>query len=105
MYASGDDRRLNAPRGYSCGAGYYSGFRRLIMRGGATSFICLAYFAVGGCAETQTAGIEIRAIPDASAKLRPGAALLADARAQLALNNGGLAIAGFREALREQPDS
>ena len=30
------------------------------MRGGATSFICLAYFAVGGCAETQTAGIEIR---------------------------------------------
>jgi len=75
------------------------------MRGGATSFICLAYFAIGGCAETQTAGIEVRAIPDASAKLRPGSTLLADARAQLALNNVGLAIEGFRKALREQPDS
>ena len=36
---------------------------------------------------------------------RPRARLLADAAAQLALGNVGLALEGFRKALREQPDS
>ena len=74
------------------------------MRGGVSSFVCLAYLAAGGCAATQTADVKIRPIPDASAKLRPGSTL-ADANAQLALNNVGLAIEGFRKALRENPNS
>jgi len=76
------------------------------MRGGVSSWICLASLAAGGCATTtQTADVKIRAIPDAAAKLRPGSGLLADAAGQLALGNVGLALEGFRKALREQPNS
>jgi len=76
------------------------------MRGGVSSLVCLAALATGGCTTvTQTAEIKIRPIPDASAKLRPGSGLLADAAAQLALGNVGLALEGFRKVLREQPDS
>jgi len=75
------------------------------MRRGVSSWICLASLAAGGCASTQTAELKIRAIPNAAAKLRPGSALLADAAGQLAIGNVGLAIEGFRKALREQPNS
>jgi tetratricopeptide (TPR) repeat protein len=49
--------------------------------------------------------VEIRPLADPSAKLRPGNALLGDARAQLALGNVGLALEGFRKVLRQQPDN
>jgi hypothetical protein len=75
------------------------------MRGGVSSWVCLASLVAGGCASPQTAELKIRAIPDAAAKLRPGSALLADAAGQLAIGNVGLAIEGFRKALREQPNS
>ena len=76
------------------------------MRGGAKSFIYLACLAAGGCAaSSETADLKIRPIPNASAKLGAGSALLAEAQAQLALGNVGLALEGFRKALREQPAS
>ena len=74
------------------------------MRGGVRSFICLASLAAGGCASTQMADVKVRPIRDSSAKLRPGSEL-ADAYAQLALGNVGLAIEGFRKSLRENPNS
>jgi hypothetical protein len=74
------------------------------MHGGVKSFICLASLAAGGCAATQTADVQVRPIGDSSAKLRPGSEL-ADGYAQLALGNVGLAIEGFRKALRENPNS
>jgi hypothetical protein len=76
------------------------------MRGGVSTFVCLASLAATGCTTaTQTADIKVRPLPDAADKLRPGSGLLADARAQLALGNVGLALEGFRKALREQPNS
>ena len=76
------------------------------MRGGVSTFVCLASLGAAGCTTVaQTADVKIRALPDAADKLRPGSGLLADARAQLALGNVGLALEGFRKALREQPDS
>lgn len=75
------------------------------MRGGISSWICLASLAAGGCATTQAAEVKIRSIPDAAAKLRSGSTLLADATGQLALGNVGLALEGFRKTLREQPNS
>jgi len=76
------------------------------MRGGASSLVYAGFLLAAGCASApQTAELKIRAIPDASAKLRPGSALLADANGQLAIGNVGLAIEGFRKALREQPNS
>jgi tetratricopeptide (TPR) repeat protein len=76
------------------------------MRGGVSTFVCLASRAATGCATSaQRADIKVRPLPDAADKLRPGAGLLADARAQLALGNVGLALEGFRKALREQPQS
>jgi tetratricopeptide (TPR) repeat protein len=74
------------------------------MRGGVKSWICLASLAAGGCS-TEPQTVEVRAIPNAAAKLRPGSGLLADAAGQLALGNVGLALEGFRKALREQPNS
>jgi hypothetical protein len=76
------------------------------MRRGVTSFICSSCLLAAGCTTTpQTADIKIRAIPDAAAKLRTGSGVLAEATAQLALGNAGLALEGFRKALREQPAS
>ena len=74
------------------------------MRGGVKSWICLASLAAGGCS-TESQTVEVRAIPNAAAKLRPGSGLLADAAGQLALGTVGLALEGFRKALREQPNS
>ena len=76
------------------------------MRGGITSFICSSCLIAAGCTTTSTtADVKIRPIPDAAAKLRTGSGTLADAAAQLALGNVGLALEGFRKALREQPNS
>ncbi|WP_051531884.1 LytR C-terminal domain-containing protein [Sphingomonas sp. URHD0057] len=76
------------------------------MRGGTSSLVYAGFLVAAGCASTtQTSEVKIRAIPDASAKLRPGSALLADANGQLAIGNVGLALEGFRKALREQPNS
>jgi tetratricopeptide (TPR) repeat protein len=73
------------------------------MRGG-TKFLCFAAcLAAAGCAAEGE--LEIRPIADPSAKLRPGADRLADARAQLALGNVGLATEAFRKVVREQPDN
>ena len=76
------------------------------MRGGITSFICSSCLVAAGCTTTtQTADIKVRAIPDAAAKLRSGSGVLAEATGQLVLGNVGLALEGFRKALREQPNS
>jgi tetratricopeptide (TPR) repeat protein len=73
------------------------------MRGGA-KFLCFAAcLATAGCAAEGE--LTIRPIADPSAKLRPGADRLADARAQLALGNVGLATEAFRKVVREQPDN
>jgi tetratricopeptide (TPR) repeat protein len=74
------------------------------MRGGA-KFLCFAAaFGAAGCT-ADSGELKIRPIADPSAKIRPGADRLADARAQLALGNVGLATEAFRKALREQPDN
>ncbi len=76
------------------------------MRGGVTSFICGSCLIAAGCTTaTQTADVKVRAIPDAASKLRSGSGVLAEATGQLALGNVGLALEGFRTALREQPNS
>ena len=76
------------------------------MRGGVTSFICGSCLIAAGCTTaTQTADVKIRPIPDAASKLRSGSGVLAEATGQLALGNVGLALEGFRKALREQPNS
>jgi len=74
------------------------------MRGGA-KFLCFAAcLGAAGCA-AESGELKIRPIADPSAKIRPGADRLADARSQLALGNVGLATEAFRKALREQPDN
>ena len=75
------------------------------MREGSRLFTCASCLITAACAVTQTADFRIRAIPDAAAKLRPGTALLSDANGQLAIGNVGLALEGFRKALRDQPNS
>ncbi|MFL6725372.1 MAG: LytR C-terminal domain-containing protein [Sphingomicrobium sp.] len=73
------------------------------MRGGA-KFLCFAaVLGTAGCT-ADSGELKIRPIADPSAKIRPGADRLADARGELALGNVGLAAEAFRKALREQPD-
>ena len=74
------------------------------MRGGIQSFVAVISLAAAGCAVAPKS-VEIRPLADPAAKLRAGSGLLADARAQLAMGNVGLALEGFRKALREQPDN
>ena len=74
------------------------------MRGGHVFLLSAATLAVAGC----TAGasqVQVRALADPASKLGTGSERLAEARGQLVLGNVGLAIEGFRAALREQPDS
>ena len=73
------------------------------MRGGARFLCFAACLAAAGCA--AECELTIRPIADPSAKLRPGADRLADARGQLALGNVGLATEAFRKVIREQPDN
>lgn len=74
------------------------------MRGGQAFLIGGAALAVAAC----TAGanqVQVRALADPASKLGVGSERLAEARGQLVLGNVGLAIEGFRAALREQPNS
>jgi len=74
------------------------------MRGGITALFVTAGLAATGCT-TSASDIKIRPLADPGSKLGARNGLLADASAQLAIGNVGLAIEGFRKALREQPDS
>ena len=74
------------------------------MRGGAKTLLVTAALAATACAPGAST-VEIRPIADPSAKLKSGGPHLALARGQLALGNVGLALEGFRIALREQPGS
>ena len=74
------------------------------MNGGAKSFVLLMSLAATGC-ETAPKAIAIRPLANPADKIRAGSAGLADARAQLALGNVGLALEAFRKALRETPDN
>jgi tetratricopeptide (TPR) repeat protein len=74
------------------------------MNRGVKALMLCASLASAGC--TASSGeLKIRPLADPGSKLRPGNERLADARAQLALGNVGLALEGFRKASREQPDS
>ena len=74
------------------------------MRGGHVFLLSAATLAMAGC--TASAGqVQVRALADPASKLGTGSERLAEARGQLVLGNVGLAIEGFRAALREQPDS
>jgi len=74
------------------------------MRGGIKALFVTAGLAATGCT-TSASDIKIRPLADPGSKLGARNGLLADASAQLAMGNVGLAIEGFRKALREQPDS
>jgi tetratricopeptide (TPR) repeat protein len=74
------------------------------MRGGQTFLIGSAVLALAGCS-SGPGQVEVRALADPAAKLGAGSERLAEARGQLVLGNVGLAIEGYRAALREQPDS
>jgi hypothetical protein len=69
------------------------------------ALLIAASLATGACAASKGV-LEVRALPDpAAAKLHPGDRLLAEAEGQLALGNPGLALEGFRKALRIEGDS
>jgi len=72
------------------------------MHGGAKTLLVTAALATVGCAPGAKM-VEIRPIADPSAKLRLGGPRLAQAKAQLALGNVGLALEAFRIVTREQP--
>ena len=72
------------------------------MHGGAKTLLVTAALAMVGCAPGAKM-VEIRPIADPSAKLRLGGPRLAQAKAQLALGNVGLALEAFRIVTREQP--
>lgn len=74
------------------------------MRGGPKTLLVTAALAATACAPGAST-VEIRPIADPSARLKSGGSHLALARGQLALGNVGLALEGFRIALREQPGS
>ena len=74
------------------------------MRGGVKALLLSVCFVATGCTASAN-DIKIRALADPASKLRSGNGLLAEARAQFALGNVGLALEGFRKALRDRPDS
>ena len=73
-----------------------------MIKGGEILFLggCLAATA---CAQTQS--VKVRAIADPAAKIRFGGGLLADAQAQLALGDVGIALETFRTLSRQQPEN
>lgn len=73
------------------------------MTRGAQFLLLASSVLVTGCAGAQD--VKVRAIADPAAKLGSGAGLLGQARAQLALGNVGLALEGFRQLQREQPEN
>jgi hypothetical protein len=74
------------------------------MRGGVKTLWVTASLAAAGCA-AGPGEFKIREIADSGTKLRSSSEPLAEARAMLALGNAGLALEGFRKALRERPES
>jgi tetratricopeptide (TPR) repeat protein len=70
------------------------------MSRGVRNFAAIFCFAAAGC-QAGPGAITVRALPNPGANLDS----LADARAQLALGNSGLALEGFRKVLRAQPDN
>jgi len=74
------------------------------MNRGVKLLFVVASLAMVGCA-IEPGAVEVRPIKAPGARLRPGDALLADAKGQLALGNAGLALEGFRKAARDNPDS
>ena len=74
------------------------------MRGGHVFLLSAAMLAVAGCT-ADASQVQVRALADPASKLGTGSERLAEARGQLVLGNVGLAIEGFRAALREQPAS
>ena len=73
-----------------------------MIRGGRFLFVG-ASLAMTGC--TTTHPVEVRAIPDPSAKYHYSGGLLAEARGQLAVGAVGTALETFRKLQREQPAS
>jgi LytR cell envelope-related transcriptional attenuator len=73
-----------------------------MIRGGKVLMVS-GSLAIAGCVATHD--VKVRAIADPAAKFRYGGGLIAEARAQLALGNAGLALETFRKAQREQPES
>jgi hypothetical protein len=71
------------------------------MKHGAS--ILLIAGCIAGCQSSPNA-LEVRALGDPAARLR-GANSLAEAHVQLALGNAGLALEGFRKALRTDGES
>ena len=59
--------------------------------------------AAAACAQTQS--VKVRAIADPAKKERFGGGLLADARAQLALGDVGIALETFQTLARQQPEN
>jgi tetratricopeptide (TPR) repeat protein len=74
------------------------------MNGGVKSLLVVASLAAASCSAAP-GEVKIRPIADPASKMRPGDDRLADAKAQLALGNVGLALEGFRRGSREAPDS
>jgi hypothetical protein len=79
-------------------------FKEDKMHGGAKTLLVTAALATVGCAPGAKQ-VEIRPIADPAAKLRLGGPRLAQAKAQLALGNVGLALEAFRIVTREQPSN
>ena len=75
------------------------------MGGGKKSLLATAALAAAGCT-ADDGKLNVRTIADPmTAAAKRGSPMLAEARSMLALNSVGLALEGFRKALRQQPDS
>jgi len=75
------------------------------MRGGVNAIWVTAALATAGCV-TDSDKLTIKPVADPFIKAtRAGSPALAEARGLLAIGSVGLAIEGFRKALREQPDN
>ena len=74
------------------------------MNGGAKFCALAASLAASGC-QSGPGAVEVRALANPADRIRSGSDGLADARAQLALGNAGLALEGFRKVLRYSPDN
>jgi LytR cell envelope-related transcriptional attenuator len=72
-----------------------------MIRGGKVLLVS-AGLATAGCTSTQQ--VQVRAIPDPSAKYHYSGGLLAEGRGQLAVGAVGTALETFRKLQREQPN-
>ena len=72
------------------------------MKRGGFTFIACSSLATAACSAPS---VQVRALPDPTAKLRQGGDELANARTMLALGNVGLALEGFRTLEIAQPSN